>query len=36
MNGIINVLKPPGMSSFQVVRVLRGLLKIKHIGHAGT
>ena len=36
MYGIINVLIPPGMSSFQVVRVLRGLLKIKHIGHAGT
>ena len=36
MNGIINVLKPPGMSSFQVVSHLRRLLKTRRIGHAGT
>jgi len=36
MNGIINVLKPPGMSSFQVVRHLRSLLQTRRIGHAGT
>lgn len=36
MNGIINVLKPPGMTSFDVVAYLRRLLGIKRIGHAGT
>jgi len=36
MNGIINVLKPPGMTSFDVVAYLRKLLQIKKIGHTGT
>lgn len=36
MNGILNVLKPPGMTSFDVVAYLRGILKIKKIGHTGT
>ena len=36
MNGIVNVLKPPGMSSHQVVSFLRRTLKLKKIGHAGT
>lgn len=36
MNGIINVLKPPGMSSHQVVAHLRRLLNTKRIGHGGT
>ncbi|HHW48608.1 MAG TPA: tRNA pseudouridine(55) synthase TruB [Clostridiaceae bacterium] len=36
MDGILNVLKPPGMTSFDVVSYLRGMLKIKKIGHAGT
>jgi tRNA pseudouridine55 synthase len=36
MNGILNILKPPGMTSFDVVSYLRGLLKQKKIGHAGT
>lgn len=36
MDGIINVLKPPGMTSFDVVGFLRGVLKIKKIGHTGT
>ncbi|HHW32311.1 MAG TPA: tRNA pseudouridine(55) synthase TruB [Clostridiaceae bacterium] len=36
MNGIINVLKPPGMTSFDVVSYLRGLLKQRKIGHTGT
>jgi tRNA pseudouridine55 synthase len=36
MNGIINILKPPGMTSFDVVGYLRGLIKIKKIGHTGT
>ena len=36
MNGIINVLKPPGMSSHQVVSFVRKQLKIKRVGHSGT
>lgn len=36
MNGILNVLKPPGMTSFDVVSYIRGLTKIKKIGHTGT
>jgi len=36
MDGILNVLKPPGMTSFDVVAHLRGLLGIRKIGHAGT
>src|SRR5690554_803044 len=36
MNGIINVLKPPGMSSHQVVSFLRKQLGMKKIGHTGT
>jgi len=35
MNGVINFLKPPGMSSNGAVVFLRGLLKSK-TGHAGT
>ncbi len=36
MNGILNIIKPPGMTSFDVVAYLRGILKIKKIGHTGT
>lgn len=36
MNGIINVLKPPGMTSHDVVSFLRRQLKMKRIGHTGT
>ena len=36
MNGILNVLKPPGMTSFDVVAHIRGLTKMKKIGHTGT
>lgn len=36
MDGIVNVLKPPGISSHQVVSFLRKQLRIKKIGHAGT
>ncbi|MDQ2086893.1 tRNA pseudouridine(55) synthase TruB [Herbivorax sp. ANBcel31] len=36
MDGIINVLKPAGMTSFDVVGYLRRVLKIKKIGHTGT
>lgn len=36
MNGIINVLKPPGMSSHDVVYAIRRKTKIKKVGHTGT
>ncbi len=36
INGILNILKPPGMTSFDVITFLRGALGIKKIGHAGT
>lgn len=36
MNGIINVIKPPTMSSNGVTVYLRKLLNVKKIGHAGT
>lgn len=36
MNGIINVYKEPGFTSFDVVAKLRGILKQKKIGHTGT
>lgn len=36
MNGILNVLKPPGMTSHDVVFKLRKKLGIKKIGHTGT
>lgn len=36
MNGVINVLKPPGMTSHDVVSFLRRELGEKRIGHAGT
>ena len=36
MNGIINVLKPAGMTSHDVVGVMRKTLGIKRIGHTGT
>ncbi|MDP4179796.1 MAG: tRNA pseudouridine(55) synthase TruB [Bacillota bacterium] len=36
MDGIINVLKPPGMTSFDVVGFLRRILKTAKIGHTGT
>lgn len=36
MNGIINVYKEPGYTSFDVVAKLRGILKQKKIGHTGT
>lgn len=35
-NGIINVYKEPGFTSFDVVAKLRGILKQKKIGHTGT
>ena len=36
MDGILNVLKPAGMTSFDVIAYLRGVLRIKRIGHTGT
>lgn len=36
LQGIVNVLKPPGMTSHDVVQYLRRLLRVKRIGHAGT
>lgn len=36
MEGIINVNKPSGITSFDVIRVLRKALKEKRIGHTGT
>ena len=36
MNGIINVYKEAGYTSFDVVAKLRGILREKRIGHTGT
>ncbi len=36
INGFINVLKPPGMTSHDVVSYMRRIYKTKKIGHAGT
>ncbi len=36
MNGVINILKPPGMTSNDVVVRLRKILNTKKIGHTGT
>lgn len=36
MDGIFNVLKPPGMTSHDVVGAMRKLLDMKKIGHGGT
>jgi len=36
MDGILNVLKPPGMTSHDVVDVLRRLAGLKRVGHTGT
>lgn len=36
MDGVINVLKPKGITSFDVVRDIRKIAKIKKVGHTGT
>ena len=36
MNGFLNILKPPGMTSAGVVAVVRRLTGEKRVGHAGT
>ena len=35
-NGVLLVDKPKGITSFDVVRKLRRIFKIKKIGHTGT
>jgi tRNA pseudouridine55 synthase len=36
MHGFLNVLKPPGMTSHDVVNFLRKALSLKKVGHLGT
>jgi tRNA pseudouridine55 synthase len=36
MNGILNILKPPGMTSFDVTAHIRGLAGTRKAGHTGT
>ncbi|MEW6448233.1 MAG: tRNA pseudouridine(55) synthase TruB [Bacillota bacterium] len=36
MQGVINILKPPGMTSHDVVDWIRRLSGVKKVGHAGT
>ncbi|SHJ44510.1 tRNA pseudouridine(55) synthase TruB [Tepidibacter formicigenes] len=36
MNGILNILKPTGMTSHDVVSKIRKITKIKKVGHTGT
>ena len=36
VNGILNILKPAGMSSHDVVNFVRRTLSTKKVGHAGT
>jgi tRNA pseudouridine synthase B len=36
MNGILCVNKPAGFTSFDVIAKLRGILKMKRLGHGGT
>lgn len=36
MNGILNILKPKGISSYQTVKKVRNILNISKAGHTGT
>lgn len=36
MDGILNIYKPSGMTSFDVVKIIRKLTKVKKVGHTGT
>ena len=36
MDGVLNVLKPPGMTSHDVVDVVRRLARLRRVGHTGT
>jgi tRNA pseudouridine55 synthase len=36
MDGVLNILKPPGLSSHDVVAYVRRVMKTKRVGHTGT
>ena len=36
MFGVINIYKPKGLTSHDVVGIIRKILKIKQVGHTGT
>ena len=36
MNGVLNINKPKGISSYGVVAKIKKMLKVKKVGHAGT
>lgn len=36
MDGVLNLLKPPGMTSHDVVNLIRRLTGLKRVGHTGT
>ncbi len=36
MNGVLVIDKPSGPTSFDVVRIIRALLRVKKVGHTGT
>ena len=36
MNKIVNIIKPTGMTSHDVVSVVRKILNTKKVGHSGT
>ncbi len=36
MNGILNINKPRGVTSFSIVKLVRRLTGVKRVGHAGT
>ena len=36
MDGFLNILKPPGLSSHDVIDIVRRIFKQKRVGHAGT
>lgn len=36
MNGVVNIYKPRGLSSFDVVRRVKKIYNTKHVGHLGT
>ncbi|RXM58649.1 tRNA pseudouridine(55) synthase TruB [Clostridium tetani] len=36
MNGVINVYKPQNITSFDVVRIIKKISRIKKVGHTGT
>lgn len=36
MNGIVNILKPPGMTSSNVISDIRRICQMKRVGHTGT